>query len=167
MAHLDDFKQIARDTMDTITDRSLELYKIAEEKTKILAKTAKLSAEITLEKGALRKLYRELGELYYVQSKDQPPEGAEQLFAEIAASLEKIAAKQQDVADLKTPCPDFDEDDDPEDVFETGVNDARPQADEVPETTSEVKIIDQEAPLTATTQEETRSAAESFSHFYN
>ncbi|NMA25081.1 MAG: hypothetical protein GX936_05370 [Clostridiales bacterium] len=65
MTNFEDLVQKAKDTMETIADKSIELYKAAEEKTKLLAKMTKLGAEITMEKGNVRKLYREIGKKYY------------------------------------------------------------------------------------------------------
>jgi len=101
MAHFEELKQIAKDTAETIADKSAELYKMAEEKTKLLAKIAKLSADITLEKGAVRKLYRELGQLYYEQYKNAPEPGFAQICQEITMSLEVISEKQKEIDALR------------------------------------------------------------------
>lgn len=102
MANFDEFKQKAKDTMETIADRSVELYKIAEEKTKIFAKITKLGAEIALEKGAVRKLYREIGKKYYELHKSAPEEALTQTCAEVTSSLDLIAAKEKEIDELKT-----------------------------------------------------------------
>lgn len=101
MSHFEELKQIAKDTAETIADKSAELYKMAEEKTKLLAKTAKLSADITLEKGAVRKLYRELGQLYYDRYKNAPEPGFAQICQEITMSLEVISEKQKELDSLR------------------------------------------------------------------
>ncbi len=101
MAHFEELKQIAKDTAETIADKSSELYKMAEEKTKLLAKIAKLSADITLEKGAVRKLYRELGQLYYEQYKNVPKPDFTQICQEITMSLEVISEKQKEINALR------------------------------------------------------------------
>ena len=101
MSNFEDFKQKAKDTMDTIADRSVELYKIAEEKTKLLARITKLGAELTLEKGNVRKLYREIGKRYYELHKSSPEETLAQACAEVTVSLDCIAVKQKQIDDLK------------------------------------------------------------------
>ncbi|NLT14574.1 MAG: hypothetical protein GXY05_09555 [Clostridiales bacterium] len=101
MANFEDFKQKAMDTMETIADKSIELYKVAEEKTKLLAKMTKLGAEITLEKGDVRKLYREIGKKYYEMHKSSPEEPLAQACAEVTVSLDCIAAKQKELDELK------------------------------------------------------------------
>lgn len=101
MSNFDELKQKAKDTMETIADKSVELYKIAEEKTKIIAKITKLSTEIALEKGNVRKLYREIGKRYYELHNASPEEELAQTCAEVKNALECIVAKQKEVGELK------------------------------------------------------------------
>ena len=103
MANFDDFKQKAKDAAETIAEKSVEYYKIAEEKTKIFAKSTKLSTEISFEKGNLRKFYTEIGRIYYANHKDNPEEVLAQVCAEATASIEKIKIKQCELDKLKTP----------------------------------------------------------------
>lgn len=101
MANFEEFKQKAKDTMETIADKSVEIYKVAEEKTKLFAKITKLGAEITLEKGTVRKLYREIGKKYYDLHKFSPEDALAQACTEVTSSLECIAAKQQEIEELR------------------------------------------------------------------
>lgn len=101
MTNFDEFKQKAKETMETIADRSVELYKIAEEKTKVIAKTTKLSTEIALEKGALRNLYKELGRMYYDLHGSLPDAALTQTCTEIASALGCISAKQNEIDELR------------------------------------------------------------------
>lgn len=101
MANFEDFKQKAKDTVETIADKSAELYKIAEEKTKLFAKMTKLGAEITVDKGNVRKLYREIGKKYYELHKLSPEEPLAQACAEVTITLDRIAAKQKEFDELK------------------------------------------------------------------
>ncbi len=101
MANFEEFKQKAKDTMETIADKSVELYKAAEEKTKLFAKITKLGAEITLEKGTLRKLYREIGKKYYELHKSAPEDALAQSCIEVTSSLDTIASKKKQIEDLK------------------------------------------------------------------
>lgn len=101
MANFDELKQKAIDTVEIIADKTVEIYKIAEEKTKLFAKVTKLSADIALEKGDLRKHYRELGKMYYDLHKHAPEEAFAQLCDEVTASLDTIAAKQKEIDALK------------------------------------------------------------------
>ncbi|UOO36843.1 hypothetical protein IZU99_06025 [Oscillospiraceae bacterium CM] len=125
MTNFDDLKQIAKDTMETIADKSVELYKIAEEKTKVLARTTKLTTEIALEKGNIRRFYRELGQLYFEQHGTSPEPAFEPGCTAITACLLVIAEKQKEIDDLKASGADIDDvvddvlDDDDEDDIDT------------------------------------------------
>lgn len=101
MSNFEELKQKAWDTIGTIADKSVELYKAAEEKARLLAKITKLSTEITFAKGDLRKHYRELGKRYYDMHKDAPEAELAQSCMEIASSLELIASKQREVDVLR------------------------------------------------------------------
>ena len=102
MANYEDLKKKAKDAIDTIADISVEAYKIAEEKARILARRTKLSAEITREKAAVRRLKFEIGNAYYDLHNDDPEEAFKQNCEEITASLESIAAKRREIEDLKS-----------------------------------------------------------------
>jgi hypothetical protein len=69
MANFDEFKEKAKATIGAIADVSVELYKAAGEKAKILAKITMLSAEIARERSAIRRLYGEIGSKYYEMHK--------------------------------------------------------------------------------------------------
>jgi hypothetical protein len=101
MDNFDDFKKKAKETMETIADKSVELYKIAEEKTKILARTTKLQAEIALERGNVRRLYKEIGKTYYELHKEAPETALEQKCGDVTVSLDRIATKLQEIQDIK------------------------------------------------------------------
>lgn len=118
MTNFDELKQKAKDTMESIADKSIELYKIAEEKTIIIAKTTKLTTDIALEKGAIRKLYREIGQKYYEMHKTAPESELAQACAEVAFAYERINAKQKEIDELKNSfdISDFEPDDEDDDV---------------------------------------------------
>ena len=101
MANFDEFKQRAKEAAGTIADVSLELYKIAEEKAKILAKTTRLNAEIVRERTNIRKLYNEIGKTYYKLHKDDPEADLAQSCTEVTASVEHIIANKAAIEDLK------------------------------------------------------------------
>jgi transposase len=101
MSNFEELKQRAKDAVESIADKSIELYKAAEEKTKLLARTTKISAEITMEKGSLRRLYREIGQKYYEAHKDAPEPSLEQLCTEVTTTLARISAKQREIEDLR------------------------------------------------------------------
>ena len=110
MTNFDEFKEKAKDVLGTIADVSVEAYKIAEEKAKILAKSTKLSAEISRERSLIRRLYIEIGRAYYDLHKDNPGEAFEQNCDGISTALARIAARQKELDDLKKSCNLRDED---------------------------------------------------------
>ena len=101
MAKHDDFKKKAKDALDTITDATVDAYKIAEEKTKILARKTKLRAGIVNDKATIRRLSVELGTKYYNKFKDDESSEFRQLCEEITSAHEKIALKEEEIAELK------------------------------------------------------------------
>ena len=101
MSNFNGFKKMAKETMETIADRSAELYRIAEEKTKIIARRTKISAEIAVEKGSVRNLYKEIGKVYYALHRDTPEPSLKPLCAEIDEAIERINEKQQELDELK------------------------------------------------------------------
>jgi len=101
MAGFEEFKQKARDAAETIADKSVELYRAAEEKTRAIARSAKLNAEIAKEKTNLKRYYAELGSIYYSFFKDSPDEHLQQLCEEITTSLEYIESKQAELSALR------------------------------------------------------------------
>jgi len=109
MANYDDFKKKVKEAFGTIADVSVEAYKVAEEKSRILAKKAKLNAGIANERATIRRLNVEIGATYYKLFKDNPDESLKTQCADITAAYDRIAAKQQELEDLKA-CASCDED---------------------------------------------------------
>ena len=101
MKNFEDLKKKAKDAFDTIADVSVEAYKIAEEKAKLIAKSTVLSTEISRERSYVRRLYLEIGRKYYELHKDDPCEDFEQNCHGVTAALSRIAAKQKELDDLK------------------------------------------------------------------
>ena len=104
MSNYDDFKKKAKDALDTLADVSVEAYKLAEEKARIFAKKAKLTAGIANEKATIRRLKVEIGGIYYKLHKDAPEEALKQQCEEIAAAVDRIAAKRRELEELKNCC---------------------------------------------------------------
>jgi len=102
MANYDDFRKKAKDALDTLADVSVEAYKIAEEKARVLAKRAKLTAAIANEKASVRRLKVEIGGIYHKLYKDSPADELKELCDEITFALESIAAKQRELEDLRS-----------------------------------------------------------------
>jgi len=101
MPGYDDFKKKAKGAIETIADASVDAYKVAEEKTKILARKTKLRAGIVNDKATIRRLSVELGTKYYNKYKDDEKSEFRQLCEEITSAFEKIALKEEEIAELK------------------------------------------------------------------
>ena len=101
MANYDDFKKVAKETLDTIADASMDAYKMAEEKAKILARKTKLRAGIVNEKATIRRLSVELGTAYYNKYKDDTTSEFVQLCTEITGAHERIAVKEEEIEEIK------------------------------------------------------------------
>ena len=101
MAKYDDFKKKAMDALGTIADVSAEAYRVAEEKTRILAKKAKLNTEIAREKALIRRLKGDIGAKYYELHKDDPEEDLKLGCDGVTASLVRIAQKRKELEELK------------------------------------------------------------------
>ena len=102
MPNYDDLKKKAKDVLDTVADASVDAYKVAEEKTRVLAKKTKLRAGIVNDKATIRRLSVELGTACYNRFKDDPNSEFKQLCDEISSAHEKIASKEEEIAALKT-----------------------------------------------------------------
>jgi len=102
MANYDELKKIAKETLDTIADASVDAYKVAEEKARILARKTKLRAGIVNEKATIRRLNVELGSSYYNLYKDDPAPEFEDICEDISGAYERIALKEKEIEELKT-----------------------------------------------------------------
>jgi hypothetical protein len=138
MTNFDDFKQKAKETVGVIADASVELYKIAEEKTKILAKTAKLQAENSGDRNSIKKLYTEIGKLYYAKYRDDTKPELDQNCAEITAAFERITNRLIEIENLKKASPVDDEPDYDEDAEDAETEPADDAADDDADSDAEV-----------------------------
>ena len=101
MANYDDFRKKAKDAFNTITDVSVEAYRLAEEKARIIAKKARLNAGIANERATIRRLNVEIGATYYKLNKDNPEDALKQQCEDVSAAYERIAARQAELEELK------------------------------------------------------------------
>ena len=101
MASFEELKKKARETAEVLADVSVELYKAAEEKAKVTAKKAKLNAEISAEKTAIKKLYLSIGANYYSIYKDSPMDTLAQACMEVTATIDRIEMKKAELEALK------------------------------------------------------------------
>jgi N-acetylglutamate synthase/N-acetylornithine aminotransferase len=102
MADFNDIKRKIKETAGVIADVSVDLYKKAEEKSKTVAKSAKLQSEILTEKSNIKRLYIEIGKTYYETHRLFPEPELEQACAEITAAQERIEEKKAVLEDLKS-----------------------------------------------------------------
>jgi len=101
MAKYDEFKKKAKGAFDSIADASAEAYKVAEEKTRILARKTKLRAGIVNDKATIRRLSVELGTKYHNKYKDDENSEFAAICNEITGAYDKIAEKEKEIAELK------------------------------------------------------------------
>ena len=102
MPNYDDLKRKAKDALDTFADASVDAYKVAEEKTRVLARKTKLRAGIVNDKATIRRLSVELGASYYKKYKDDVNSEFKQLCDEITCAYDRIAEKEEEIAELKS-----------------------------------------------------------------
>ncbi|MCL1835362.1 MAG: hypothetical protein FWG48_04300 [Oscillospiraceae bacterium] len=102
MANLDDFRKRAKEALNTIADVSVEMYKSAEEKARIMTRRAKLNADISRDKSLIRRRFIDIGKTYYELNKDMPGEEFEQSCDDITAAYASIEALKEEVKLLKT-----------------------------------------------------------------
>ena len=101
MPNYDDFKRKAKDALDSFADASVDAYKVAEEKTRVLARKTKLRAGIVNDKATIRRLSVELGTRFHTKYKDDENSEFRQICEEITGAHERIAAKEAEIAKLK------------------------------------------------------------------
>jgi len=101
MPNYDDFKRKAKDALDSFADASVDAYKTAEEKTRVLARKTKLRAGIVNDKATVRRLSVDLGSRYYKKYKDDEASEFRQICEEITCAYDRIAAKEEEIAELK------------------------------------------------------------------
>ena len=71
------------------------------DRAKAVGRIAKLNLEITGENEELKRMYTELGKLYYEQAKDAPEGYFAPLFAQIGDIQASVKAKEEEIAALK------------------------------------------------------------------
>lgn len=100
MSNYEDFKKKAKDAFDTLADASVDAYKVAEEKAKVLARKTKLRAGIVNDKATVRRVSVALGTAYYNKYKDDPNAEFAKMCAEIADAHCKIGEKEAELEEL-------------------------------------------------------------------
>jgi len=101
MSNYDDFKKKAKSALGTFADASIDAYKTAEEKARILARKTKLRAGIVNDKATIRRLSVELGTRYYNKYKNDESNEFVKICGEISGAHERISQKEKEIAELK------------------------------------------------------------------
>ena len=98
----DKMKEKVLATAGRAADKSVELAKIAGDKAKLAGRITRLRTEVAMEKDSLRKMYTELGKLYY-DDRDTNAQAEKLLQAveEITLAREAINAKSAEALALK------------------------------------------------------------------
>ncbi len=105
-----DYKDIINGTLSSLVDKVKEaansstvrgVYEQGASRAKVYGRIAKLGLEINGEAEELKRVYTEIGKLYYEQAKEDPQGFFAPLFAQAAELSGKIAAKEQEIEDLK------------------------------------------------------------------
>ena len=102
MPNYEDLKKKAKDAIDTIADISVEAYKIAEEKARVIARRTKLNTEITRDKALIRRLKMDIGARYYDLHKGDAEEMLKESCDDITAALDRIEARRAEIEELKS-----------------------------------------------------------------
>jgi len=143
-------KDILSSVVGTVSVKGKEFAEVAVDKTKAAGRVAKASLELTGEKEALKKVYAELGQAYYENSREGAEGVFQQLCEEITLVSERIAALEAEVEELKAGLRPVNEEADVEVTFEEVVeaDEAQgccPMAAVVSEVVEEVKEEAREA----------------------
>ena len=105
-----DYKEIISSTIKNLADKVKdaaentkvrEVYNQGIERTKNLGTIAKLKVAIAGDTEELKRVYREIGKLYYEENKGAPAEAFSSLFSKADALNESITAKESDISALK------------------------------------------------------------------
>lgn len=105
-----DYKDIITGTINSIVSKAKDLaenstvrdiYDTGLSRAKSYGQVAKMMLEVNGESEELKKLYTEIGKLYYEQSKDAPEGYFIPLFERVKAVSDSILAKQEAVRAMK------------------------------------------------------------------
>ena len=100
MSNFEDLKQKAKETIETIADHTQETYKTVESKAKILARRAKLTANITKERTVIRRNQIAIGATYYDMHKNKPAKALQENCEAITTALTNINEMEEELKNL-------------------------------------------------------------------
>lgn len=105
-----DYKDIISGTINSIVDKVKEvaesgavrdIYENGASRAKSYGRIAKLALELNGENEELKRVYTEIGRLYYEQAKDAPEGFFAPLFAQAEEICGRISAKEDEINSLK------------------------------------------------------------------
>lgn len=108
-----DYKDIISGTLGNIVDKVKEvatsgtvrnIYEQGTSRAKSYSRIAKLTLEINGDNEELKRVYTEIGKLYFEQAKDAPEGFFAPLFAQAEQLSTAIAAKEEAIETLKAAC---------------------------------------------------------------
>lgn len=102
LAKLGEAADATKDFAGKAADVTKDFANKAADKAKAGGRIAKLSMEVATEKENMKKTYIEIGKLYYDTHKDDPDGFFIQLCEEIALAEKNIAAKEAEIAELRS-----------------------------------------------------------------
>ncbi len=96
-------KEVGAQAVETVDKKGTvrEAYARGTERTKTYAKIAKLTLELNSESDELRRIYTEIGKLYYEQAKGSAAGFFAPLFAQAAETTEKIGSIESEIRALR------------------------------------------------------------------
>ena len=96
-------KEIGAQAVETVDKNGAvrEAYARGTERTKTYAKIAKLTLELNGENDELRKIYTEIGKLYFEQTGGSAEGFFSPLFAQAGATAEKIRSLEEEIRSLR------------------------------------------------------------------
>ena len=90
----------ARDVMDSTG--VTEVYQKGASRTKAYSRIARLSLDVNSQAEELRKVYTEIGRLYFEQARETPEGVFAPLFAQAGKLMEELKAKEAELEELKS-----------------------------------------------------------------
>lgn len=102
MADYDNFKESLRSTFSGVADKAKVFVSSAGDKAKALSRIAKLTMDVNAEKESKKKVFIEIGKLYYETNQGNPGDFFVQLFDEIHLADEHIATMESELSELKS-----------------------------------------------------------------
>ena len=97
-----DFKKKASKLAGRAAGKAKTFASFAATKTKHVSRIAKLNVDIASERDTIKRVYREIGKLYYETHREDPETYFVQLCREIDVSMESIASMEAEIVRLKT-----------------------------------------------------------------